>query len=35
MAGTFVHMLTVAVPGTPGVSRLCHLGGLTGGLAGA
>ncbi|MFI0942922.1 rhomboid family intramembrane serine protease [Streptomyces sp. NPDC021020] len=35
MAGSFAYMLTVAVPGTPGVSWLCHLGGLVGGLAGA
>lgn len=35
MAASFAYMLTVAVPGTPGVSRPGHLGGLAGGLAGA
>ncbi|MER5433216.1 rhomboid family intramembrane serine protease [Streptomyces sp. NPDC002588] len=35
MAASFAYMLTVAVPGTPGVSWLAHLGGLIGGLAGA
>ncbi|WP_053055539.1 rhomboid family intramembrane serine protease [Streptomyces malaysiense] len=35
MAASFAYLLTVAVPGTPGVSWLAHLGGLIGGLAGA
>ncbi|WP_240677579.1 rhomboid family intramembrane serine protease [Actinacidiphila soli] len=35
MAGSFAYMLTVAVPGTPGVSWLGHLGGLVGGVVGA
>ncbi|MFC4505516.1 MULTISPECIES: rhomboid family intramembrane serine protease [Streptomyces] len=35
MAASFAYMLTVAVPGTPGVSWLAHLGGLAGGLLGA
>ncbi|WP_133911937.1 rhomboid family intramembrane serine protease [Streptomyces sp. NBC_00582] len=35
MAASFAYMLTVAVPGTPGVSWLAHLGGLIGGLLGA
>ncbi|MFF3613216.1 rhomboid family intramembrane serine protease [Streptomyces sp. NPDC002580] len=35
MAASFAYMLTVAVPGTPGVSWLGHLGGLIGGLLGA
>ncbi|MFI8179907.1 rhomboid family intramembrane serine protease [Actinacidiphila glaucinigra] len=35
MAASFAYMLTVAVPGTPGVSWLGHLGGLVGGLVGA
>jgi membrane associated rhomboid family serine protease len=34
MAASFAYMLTVAVPGTPGVSWLGHLGGLVGGVAG-
>lgn len=33
MGASFAHMLTVAVPGTPGVSWLGHLGGMIGGLA--
>ncbi|MER8185626.1 rhomboid family intramembrane serine protease [Kitasatospora sp. NPDC094015] len=35
MGGSFAYLLTSAVPGTPGVSWLGHLGGLAGGLAGA
>ncbi|MFH8800763.1 rhomboid family intramembrane serine protease [Streptomyces sp. NPDC017936] len=35
MAASFAYLLTVAVPGTPGVSWLGHLGGLAGGLVGA
>ncbi|WP_416976300.1 rhomboid family intramembrane serine protease [Streptomyces sp. T028] len=35
MAASFAYMLTVAVPGTPGISWLAHLGGLVGGLLGA
>ncbi|GAA2245954.1 rhomboid family intramembrane serine protease [Kitasatospora cystarginea] len=35
MGASFAYLLTTAVPGTPGVSWLAHLGGLVGGLAGA
>lgn len=35
MGASFAYILTTAVPGTPGVSWLAHLGGLVGGLAGA
>lgn len=35
MAASFAYLLTVAVPGTPGVSWIDHLGGLVGGVAGA
>ncbi|MFJ9740549.1 rhomboid family intramembrane serine protease [Streptomyces sp. NPDC101166] len=35
MAASFAYLLTTAVPGTPGVSWLGHLGGLVGGLVGA
>ena len=35
MAASFAYLVTVALPGTPGVSWLAHLGGLVGGIAGA
>ncbi|WP_033819989.1 rhomboid family intramembrane serine protease [Kitasatospora sp. MBT63] len=35
MGASFAYLLLNAVPGTPGVSWLGHLGGLLGGLAGA
>lgn len=35
MGASFAYLLTVAVPGAPGVSWLSHLGGLLGGLVGA
>ncbi|MFF4182737.1 rhomboid family intramembrane serine protease [Streptomyces sp. NPDC001691] len=35
MAASFAYLVTVAVPGTPGVSWLAHLGGLVGGMVGA
>ncbi|WP_424214406.1 rhomboid family intramembrane serine protease [Streptomyces sp. BI20] len=35
MAASFAYLLTTAVPGTPGVSWLAHLGGLLGGALGA
>ncbi|MFF4341656.1 rhomboid family intramembrane serine protease [Kitasatospora sp. NPDC001540] len=35
MGASFAYVLTAAVPGTPGVSWLGHLGGLVGGLVGA
>jgi len=35
MGASFAYILTTAVPGTPGVSWLGHLGGLVGGLLGA
>ncbi|MFD9392214.1 rhomboid family intramembrane serine protease [Streptomyces sp. NPDC060000] len=35
MAASFAYLLTVAVPGTPGVSWAGHLGGLIGGVVGA
>ena len=35
MAASFAYLVTVALPGTPGVSWLDHLGGLVGGIAGA
>ncbi len=33
MALSYAYILTVAIPGTPGVSWIAHLGGLIGGLA--
>ena len=33
MALSYAYILTVAIPGTPGVSWIDHLGGLVGGLA--
>ena len=33
MALSYAYILTVAIPGTPGVSWIAHLGGLVGGLA--
>jgi membrane associated rhomboid family serine protease len=33
MALSYAYILTVAIPGTPGVSWIGHLGGLVGGLA--
>src|SRR6202050_2747006 len=33
MALSYAYILTVAIPGTPGVSWIGHLGGLAGGLA--
>jgi membrane associated rhomboid family serine protease len=35
MAASFAYLVTIALPGTPGVSWLAHLGGLVGGVAGA
>ncbi|WP_042371269.1 rhomboid family intramembrane serine protease [Streptacidiphilus neutrinimicus] len=35
MAASFAYLVTIVVPGTPGVSWLAHLGGLVGGVAGA
>ncbi|MFC1409245.1 rhomboid family intramembrane serine protease [Streptacidiphilus sp. N1-12] len=35
MAASFAYLVTIALPGTPGVSWLAHLGGLIGGMAGA
>ena len=33
MGLSYAYILTVAVPGTPGVSWVGHLGGLVGGIA--
>jgi membrane associated rhomboid family serine protease len=33
MALSYAYILTVAIPGTPGVSWIAHLGGLVGGVA--
>jgi hypothetical protein len=33
MALSYAYILTVAIPGTPGVSWIGHLGGLVGGVA--
>jgi membrane associated rhomboid family serine protease len=33
MALSYAYILTVAIPGTPGVSWIAHLGGLIGGIA--
>jgi hypothetical protein len=33
MALSYAYILTVAIPGTPGVSWMGHLGGLIGGVA--
>lgn len=35
MGASFAYLVTLAVPGTPGISWLGHLGGLFGGLLGA
>jgi membrane associated rhomboid family serine protease len=35
MAASFAYLVTVALPGTPGVSWLAHMGGLVGGVVGA
>ncbi|MGK5733774.1 rhomboid family intramembrane serine protease [Streptomyces sp. URMC 124] len=35
MGASYAYLLTLAVPGTPGISWLGHLGGLIGGVAGA
>lgn len=35
MAASFAYLVTIALPGTPGVSWLAHLGGLVGGIIGA
>ena len=34
MGLSFAYLLTIAIPGTPHVSWLAHLGGLIGGVAG-
>ncbi|WP_042401455.1 rhomboid family intramembrane serine protease [Streptacidiphilus carbonis] len=35
MAASFAYLVTIALPGTPGVSWLAHMGGLVGGAVGA
>ena len=35
MAASFAYLVTIALPGTPGVSWLAHMGGLVGGVVGA
>ena len=35
MAASFAYLVTIALPGTPGVSWLAHMGGLVGGVIGA
>ncbi|MEH6374958.1 rhomboid family intramembrane serine protease [Streptomyces sp. KLMMK] len=35
MAASYAYILTTAVPGTPGISWLGHLGGLIGGVLAA
>ncbi|MEU4210396.1 rhomboid family intramembrane serine protease [Streptomyces sp. NPDC026206] len=35
MGASYAYTLTLAVPGTPGISWLAHLGGLVGGVVGA
>jgi len=35
MAASFAYLVTIALPGTPGVSWLAHMGGFVGGVLGA